>query len=416
MESRNFWKTISTDLAVLTVIIILVTGSASAVSYKTLHRFTGGVDGNTPFARLTLDTAGNLYGTTGGGGNLDCRCGTVFKLTRNADGSWAEQVLYTFDVGAGGRNPRGGLVLDAIGNLYGTTDWGGDLGEGVAFKLTRNADGSWAEHLLHSFGGYSDENPAFDLIFDETGNLYGTTLGEGREGTVFQLVPNADGTWTENTLHTFLSGDPAEVRPFAGLVRDAAGNLYGTTSPGDEHEYGSVFKLAPNPDATWTLSVLHRFTGGKDGGAPGPGADLILDAAGNVYGTTWYGGTGSHDSPSGSGVVFKLTPNPDGTWTEHVLHMFTCGKAGSLPNGVISDAAGNLYGTTLDGGAYGYGTVFKLYRIGAGGWAKKVLWSFRDQPGANPYVGLVLDRAGNLYGTTLGDGTSTFGTVFEITP
>src|SRR5450755_1870304 len=203
--------------------------------------------------------------------------------------------------------------------------------------------------------------------------------------------------------------DLAEYHPQAGLVREAEGNLYGTTTQGDLPEHGTAFRLAPTLGGTWTLSVLHRFTGGKDGATPSVGADLILDATGNVYGTTQGGG-------DGCGVVFKLTPNLDGTWTEHLLHIFACGKDGSRPNGVISDAAGNLYGTTFDGGAYGYGTVFKLYRTAAGGWAKKVLWNFRDQPGAYPSARLVLDRDGNLYGTTTGDRMKTSGTVFEITP
>jgi uncharacterized repeat protein (TIGR03803 family) len=407
MESRNFCKMVGTTLAVLAVTIIVGAGSALAVTYKTLHRFTGGVDGNYPVAALIIDADGNLYGTTAYGGNS---FGTVFTLTRNADGSWVEHVLYTFDGGAGGAYPYGGLVLDAAGNLYGTTDNGGDYRLGIAFKLTRNADGSWAEQVLHSFGSdIIDAGLASDLIFDETGNLYGTTLGDGTYGTVFQLVPNADGTWTENTLHIFMPHDPSEAPPYVGLVRDAAGNLYGTTSPSGRYEFGSVFKLTPNPDGTWTLSVLHRFSGGKDGGMPSNSADLMLDATGIVYGTTQGGGYGC-------GVVFKLTPNLDGTWTHHVLHFFACGKDGRAPKGVISDAAGNLYGTTQVGGAYGYGMVFKLYRTGSGGWAEKVLWNFRKKPGAYPWARLVLDREGNLYGTTGGDVSNTFGTVFEITP
>jgi uncharacterized repeat protein (TIGR03803 family) len=282
-----------------------------------------------------------------------------------APGAWAAstfKILHVFRRFSGGHNAMGTLVSDAAGNLYGTT-----------------------------FNGGFVSNTAF----------CGTT-SEGC-GVVFKLAPNPDGTWTEHVLHTFKGGSTTDGGfPLAGVILDAAGNLYGTNT-------GVVFKLTPNPDGTWTEHVLHSFTGG-DGANPGAG--VIFDAAGNLYGTTTYGGL------SNVGVVFKLTHKSDGTWTEHVLYSFTGGGDGAYPwAGVILDATGNLYGTTYYGGVgnfgQGNGVVFELTRSASGGWSERVLHAFLGY-GANPYAGLLRGASGNLYGTASG-GTSG-GLVFEIKP
>jgi uncharacterized repeat protein (TIGR03803 family) len=262
--------------------------------------------------------------------------------------------------------------------------------------------------------------PLGNLIRDAAGNLYGTTFGgtPNGHGAVWKLNPNPDGSWAANILHVFEGADGSA--PAGGLVFDAAGNLYGTTlQGGDETRFGGpgcgvVFKLAPEPDGSWRESVLHIFTGG-DGAFPDAG--LIFDAAGNLYGTTASGGA------KASGTVFKLAPNPDGTGTESVLHSFT-GEDGNNPRaGLIFDGAGNLYSTTSSGGAYNQGTVFKLAPNPDGTWTESVLHNFTGgADGSAPAAGLTFDPAGNLYGAAAGGGSPNTacsggcGVVFKLTP
>ena len=413
MNYKKFLRPASAALMIVMVVLILMPGAWAAGKYKVLYRFTGGADGSQPYGGLIFDQAGNLYGTTAGG--------TVFKLTPNPDGSWTESVIYSLSQGS-----YAGLTFDQAGNLYGTT-FGGSPGDcywryicGYVFELSPNSDGSWTENEIYGFGWGSPFAPAAGVIFDRTGNLYGTTTGGGGYGcglaggcgAVFQLTPNPDGSWTLNLLHSFSTGTDGSY-PAAGLIFDQAGNLYGTTSSNEMRRYdqgvhGTVFELTPNPDGSWAEIVLYDFSNLADGGNPEAG--LIFDQAGNLYGTTVHGGGSS------SGAVFELTPNPDGSWTETVLHHFN-GKNGAYPYGsLVFDAAGNLYGTTSAGGAYGYGVIFRLKPNASGGWNATTLYSFVGHPGAYPHDGLILDAAGNLYGTTTGDGTTTFGSVFEITP
>ena len=258
------------------------------------------------------------------------------------------------------RLPRNGLIADSAGNLYGTTSGGGASYKGVVFKLA--PDGT--ETVLHSFPGFpSDGNsPYAGLIADSAGNLYGTTLSRdsvSHAGVVFKLAPNGTAGWTETVLHSFTGFPTDGALPYAGLIADSAGNLYGATTGGGASGQGVVFKLAPDG----TETVLHAFTGGSDGAYPGVGP-LIADSAGNLYGTTTGGGGGP--GASGQGVVFKLAPNGTGGWTESVLYSFTGGSDGGQPfyGSLIADGAGNLYGTTVGGGASGAGVVFKLSGTG----------------------------------------------------
>jgi uncharacterized repeat protein (TIGR03803 family) len=333
-----------------------------------LHSFTGGKDGAQPEAGLVRDVAGNLYGTTRTGGVYGY--GVVFKL----DTTSKEIVLHSFTGGADGANPNfgdPGLLRDVAGNLYGTTGAGGDLacrfvpaalvgsgfpGCGVVFKL----DTTSKETVLHRFtGGADGADPATGLVRDAAGTLYGTTFGGGDLacgggsgcGVVFKL----DTTGKETVLHKFTGGaDGAAPSTAAGLVRDTAGNLYGTTFTGGHGCFGGcgvVFKLG----TTGKETVLHTFTGGADGA--GPEAGLVRDNAGNLYGTTDSGGDLTCGGGSGCGVVFKL----DTTGKETVLHTFTGGKDGAFPAGrLIQDSAGNLYGTAQSKGAFFSGVVFKL--------------------------------------------------------
>jgi uncharacterized repeat protein (TIGR03803 family) len=384
-------------LCALAIAAPLTTASAK-VKFKVLHAFTG-ADGQDPWAGLIVDGAGNLYGTTVLGGATDH--GTVFRLA--PDGT--ETVLYSFKGGEDGAFPEAGLIADGDSNLYGTTNQGGvgscidGDGCGTVFRLA--PDGTHT--ALYSFtGGDDGALPDATLIADGAGNLYGTTAlggignGKWKKGTVFKLAPDG----TETVLHAFKGGTDGKYPGNAGLIADSEGNLYGTTARGGKNKSGSnsgtVFKLAPDG----TETVLYRFKGGKDGALPSGG--LITDGIGNLYGTTEFGGK-YH-----SGTVFRLAP--DGK--EAVLYSFTGGTDGAFPEtGVIVDVDGNLYGTTLEGGASGRGTVFRLAPNGK----ETVLHSFTDIPdGEYPGAGLIADGAGNLYGTAAlqDDG---YGTVFEIT-
>jgi uncharacterized repeat protein (TIGR03803 family) len=286
---------------------------------KLLHSFNeNGVDGAKPNAVLIFDGAGNLYGTTllgGAVGGPDYPYGTVFELSPTAGGHWTETVLYSFgptstDV-TDGYNPFSSLIFDGVGNLYGTTGYGGAYQDGTVFELSPAAGGGWTEAVLYSFGATSTDgyNPFSSLIFDGVGNLYGTTNNGGayhfHNGTVFELSPEAGGLWTETVLHSFNkngTNNQYGYAPYAGLIFDASGNLYGTTTDGGTSGNGTVFEFSPAAGGIWTETVLHSFLsrGGKDGSAPYTG--LIFDAEGNLYGTTQIGG---HD---GYGTVFEITP------------------------------------------------------------------------------------------------------------
>jgi uncharacterized repeat protein (TIGR03803 family) len=377
---------------------------------KVLYTFTGYSGGAIPYAGLIFDRAGNLYGTTQRGGTYDN--GTAFELSPLAGGGWTENVLYSFGNGVDGFQPGAGLIFDAVGNLYGTTYLGGTYNNGTVFELTPQGGGGWTENVLYSFNNNGTDAgfPHGGVIFDAAGSLYGTTRAGGAHnaGAVFELTPQAGGGWTEKVLYSFKNNGTDAFNPLAGLIFDGAGNLYGTTSRGGIHDYGTVFELTPTAGEGWTEKVLYSFGNGTDGGYPEAG--LLFDGAGNLYGTTVSGGTYTY------GTVFELIPQAGGGWTENVLHSFGNGTDGANPTGLIADGAGNLYGTTV-GGGYGSGTVFELTPQAGGGWTEKVLYSFSNgSDGGYPYAGLIFDGAGNLYGTTSEGGFYTSGTVFELTP
>ncbi len=400
-------------LALAIVGVTLLATSTWAADHETvLHSFGNGTDGADPYgAGLIFDAAGNLYGTTRYGGIHDA--GTVFEMSPKEGGGWTEKVLHSFGNGSDGVNPLSGLIFDAAGNLYGATWLGGVHSLGTVFELSPAGDGRWTEKTLHSFGNGSDgTQPLVSLIFDTDGNLYGTTYEGGihGDGTVFELSPKQGGSWTEKVLHSFGNGTDGSF-PLYGvsLIFDTAGNLYGTTYEGGIHGLGTVFELMPSGGGDWTEKVLHSFGGGSDGISPY--ASLIFDTAGNLYGTTFEGGI--HNG----GTVFELTPDGGGDWSEKVLHNFGNGADGTTPFASLIDAAGNLYGTTTGGGLHGAGTAFELSPQEGGSWTETVLHSFGNSTdGAYPYSGLIFDRAGNLYGTTWEGGIHAAGTVFEITP
>jgi len=423
MTLKKLYGAAGKILAVTTmtlIISLMFVQGAGACRYKTLFAFTGWNDGNEPLGSLIFDQSGALYGTAYGGG--DYGHGVIFKLTPNGDGTWTQSVLHSFDFPDGDK-PSAALIFDASGKLYGTTLIGG-WDEGGVFQFTPNLDGSWSETMWydHPANGY---NPSSSLTLDAAGNLYGTTkVGmwwyPGGDcaypgcGGVFELIRNPDGSWSDKGLLAFGGGEDGKW-PVANLIFDAAGNLYSTASAGGTYGQGLVFELMPNPDGTWTKKVLHSFHG-KDGSAPSAG--LIFDEKGNLYGTTPKGGA------YGGGTVFKLTLGSDGIWRAQVLHSFAAdGADGVAPySSLVRDQKGNFYGTTSGGGTEGYGTVFKL-KHKKGGWTETVVHSFKNFPGADPYAGLTLDAAGNLYGTTSGSDwgdcryhNGPCGSVFEITP
>jgi uncharacterized repeat protein (TIGR03803 family) len=426
--TRELWI-LRVLVVVTTVMWVSALGASAESKYKTVYRIAGEPYGGTPTAGLIFGHTGNLYGTTYLGGHLalcgGTGCGTVFELTPNADGSLKRNILYKFcsikNCGDG-IGPAASVISDTDGNLYGTTIGGGAHRRGVVFRLTPNQNGSWSEKVLHSFEGRDGQEPIASLAFDRAGNLYGTTLGGGDSGNgvVFQLAPSMDGGWKEVVLYSFAGGTGDGSGPSASLVFDEAENLYGTTQTGgwckeSSAGCGTVFELTPNIDGSWKEEVLYFF--GENGFYPV--ASVVIDPSGNIYGTT---PVSSH----GAGVVYQLARKTDGSWKENVLHTFCphetdCIGGGNPFAGLIFDSAGNLYGTATFGGnykefVYGCGVIFKLAPNSKGGWHKKVMHTFYDRPGCGPNEALIFDVTGNLYGTTQGDGITTFGSVFEVTP
>jgi uncharacterized repeat protein (TIGR03803 family) len=390
----SIWRTCRwTAIAALTV------GLAQAQTFSVLYSFGGQPDGANPYGGLVEDASGNLYGTTQAGGTSNL--GTVVKL----DPSGNETVLHSFTGGTDGATPLASLVMDPAGNLYGTTNNGGGACNcGVVFKV----DPSGNETILHSFTGQSDGGgPQASLTLDTAGNLYGVTGGGGggnNAGVVFKL----DSVGQETVLHAF-SGELDGGFPEAGLLRDSAGNLYGTTTVGGGAGIGgTVFKL----DSAGNFTTLYAFSGGADGGDPS--SVLIQDNAGNLYGTTRQGGIFFDECASGCGVVFKLDP----TGKESVLYSFCsvvvsglCADGANPFAGVVEDESGNLYGTTA-------GPTSVIFKLSLGG-NETVLYTFPVGTGLSaPFGGLIRDAAGNLFGTAFFGGASGSGSgvVFKLVP
>jgi uncharacterized repeat protein (TIGR03803 family) len=402
-------------LTIAFVLTVVAIQAAQASTFNVIYNFTGGSDGTSPYAGLTIDRTGNLYGTTLSGG---AGYGTVFKLTKTGS-NWVLTTLYTFTGGNDGASPRSKVIIGPDGNLYGETFAGGGQGCGVrgcgtVFQVRKSCPGPvchWTETVLYRFTGASDGGePTGDLLFDSTGKLYGTTEIGGKPhscsglgcGTVYTLTPSG-GTWTETVLYQFL-GLSDGAFPNGGVIFDTSGNLYGTTCCGGSHNSGTVFKLTSSGSG-WTESLLYNFQGSTDGNEPVTG--LIFDASGDLYGSTIFGGTGH------GGTVFELTPSGGG-WTFSVLFSAR-GIQGPLGT-LMRDAGGNLYGTTFQDGLHLVGSVFKLTNSG-GDWTYSSFHDFTDGlDGGYPFSNLVFDSSGNLYGTGALGGTSGNGVVVEVTP
>ncbi len=418
----------------LFAIVFGLTVSAYAQTENVLFNFDNGSGGGQLLSGVVLDSSGNLYGTTSNGGlTSDCTrfgssgCGVVYEVSPSG-ASWTESVLYSFTGGTDGGIPGAGVVRDAAGNLFGTTEVGGDNsacsgnGCGVVYELAQSG-GVWHETVLYTFtGGTDGGDPQAGLILDAAGNLYGTTSIGGNNsdcpqqrttgcGVVFKLSPASGGGWQETVIHTFTGNDGAT--PLAGLTFDSAGNLYGTTAFGGTLSFGVVFELAPNGAGGWKFGVIHNFTGHNDGA--GPRASLLSNA-GNLYGSA------DVDGADFAGVIFQLVPGSAGGWKFGVIHTFTGGHDGAHPLGaLIADPSGNLYGTSEAGGMLsecftaGCGVAFKLSPTSGGMWSESLLHTFTTgTDGTSPFAGVVFDSLGNLYGTTEGGGTGVSGTVYRI--
>jgi|HubBroStandDraft_2_1064218.scaffolds.fasta_scaffold01339_4 hypothetical protein len=354
--------------------------ASGGFTFHTIHQFSQATgDGANPGPAFILDAKGNLYGVTPNGGD---GCGIVYELSPTKDGKWKENILHKFNRdGKDGCNPSGRLVFDQAGDLFGGTfNGGGGLnnffcnnGCGTTYRL-HLANGKWTETVLHRFTGKGTDgwNPSGSLAFDKAGNLWGATFlggagdsstcgdpngGVGFCGTVFELTPNANGIWAESTLYSFVDASTG-WNPLSGVILDKAGDLVGTTENGGSALDGTVFKITPKGNGKVEESLIHEFVGEADGSFPQTG--LTVDAAGTLYGVTLVGGgtafTCTENSGGGCGIVYKLTPNSDGTWTETILYSFLGGTDGAIPGDdrLALDADGDVFGSAESGGDFNF--------------------------------------------------------------
>lgn len=347
--------------------------SGGAWTETVIYSFQGGTaDGRFPSSGLVIDNSGNLFGTTYAGGAQNL--GLVFELSPPAQSgaAWTETILYNFISANHHTTGSGGNALLLKGNsIFGSTLYGG-LGNGNVFEMQKGSTGTWVEEGLYEFNGGTDgqqvEYEGAPLVADSAGNLYGTTSSGGLygSGTAFEVSPPAvkGGRWTQAVLYSFAAYPTDASEPTGGLILDSAGNLYGAAGGGSNSQ-GVVFELSPpaSEGASWTESILYNFAGGAtDGSAPTAG--VVQDPAGNLFGVTYTGGPGNCSfghSKSGCGTVYELSPSIGGTWTETLLRSFSGSSDGEFPYGGLTiDRYGRLYGTTQDGGAKGFGTVFRI--------------------------------------------------------
>jgi uncharacterized repeat protein (TIGR03803 family) len=394
----------------LWVVMTLAVMGARGQTLTVLHNFTGHSEGNFPQAGVTMDRAGNFYGTTGFGG---LGYGTVFKLSHVGSG-WIMTTIYEFQGAQDGANPVARVVFGPDGTLYGTTPSGGNHQLGTVFNLRppasicRTTQCPWTESVLYNFtGGADGSGPQYgDLVFDAAGNIYGTTAAgggsctEGSCGVVFKLSRGGQG-WMESVAYSFTGGGDGAF-PYSGVTFDGAGNLWGTTTGGGTYDSGGLYRLTPS-GSHWLETTLHSFGGAGDGYDAFGG--VVFDGQGNLYGTTYGGGY------NGGGTVYELQPSGN-DWNYSLICNLT--EFDGPVDTPVLDAAGNLYVTSYISGEYLFGSVFKLTR-GNGNWSYSDLHDFANgSDGGGPLGGVVLDTAGNLYGTTTLGGSGGEGVVYEI--
>ncbi len=382
-----------------------------ASTTEVIYSFAGGGDGEYCDTDVAIDATGNLYGTSVLGGQFGG--GTVWQLSP-VGGGWVHTVLYNFTGGADGGEPYKGVTLDAAGNLYGTAVTGGagscEGGCGVAYKLTKSGN-TWTQSVIHAFtGGTDGSGPGSRVAVDARGNVYGMTPTGGANGlgVVYEVQSRSNGDWKLRVLHTFTGGSDGSSGSAGKLVL-RGGHIFGVATTGGSFGSGTVFELRPTRSGEWDLKTLYSFQGAPDGVFP-YGA-LLFDAAGNIYGTTYYGG------PDGLGTVYRLSRNGGGQWRETVLYSFQPGNDGnSSISNLVADAAGNLYGTTSEGGL-GSGTIFHLMPAQNGTYTESIAHSFQGTPdGAFPYAGMVGDGGGIFYGATVHGGADGDGAIYRFIP
>ncbi len=411
--------------AMLIAAVLTLCGASSAATYKLLYTFTGYSDGALPEGALIFDAEGNLYGTTAAGGAFGG--GTIFELSPNSDGSWTRTILYSFNYPTDGGSPTGARLMDQHGNLYGTAQQSGiqngncTVGCGTVFALVKQGD-TWKYSILHSFHGMPDGAlPSGTLVADAAGNLYGTTVSGGADdvcfegcGTVFQLSKTSKG-WKEQVIHTFTNAFLDGAYPAGTLAIDRAGNLYGSTSIGGLTGYGTVFALRNTGTGIWTENILYNFCSQVDCADGNAAAGGVTLANGRLVGNAQNGGgTGFY------GSFFDLTPSPK-EWNINYFNFDI--TAGAAPISPVLYSGGNFYGVTEQGGnqnlacnlIYGDGVVYEVKGNGTN-LSETVLYSFSGSDGCGPVGGLVADKNGNLFGTTMFGGSANDGVVFELTP
>ena len=417
-------------LAIVLSCLTLATPASAAGRDKLLYRFVGPNEQVTsPSGLLTADGAGNFYGVSGVAFNQ----GMVFELMLGPNGTWSDKPLYTFANGTDGSGPVPGFVIDAAGNLYGVTNSGGAYGTGTVFELSPNPDGTWSKTTLYSFNPYNyfeADFPSTPLIADAAGNLYGGSMFGGNFadqhcaagcGAIFKMTHNPDGTWTESTVYSFLYIDGYEI--FSGLNFDAAGNLYGMATwggtgvcleDGGNYGCGTIFQLAPQADGSWMYHRLYSFQGGTDGSDPIRTGSMVADSKGNLYGTTATGGnTGCTNIYwTGCGTVFKFSPQGNGQWTEQVLYVFPTGGPGVAAPAFSTSMPKETCSVSHRGGTYGYGVFYKLSENRKGVWAYDVLYNFDSYDGDILGMGPNTLFDGYLYGLgRLGGAYAGFGRI-----
>jgi uncharacterized repeat protein (TIGR03803 family) len=407
MRKLPLW--VSNTLLLL-MILFFISPSALARE-KVLYQFPGGNRGSDPQSGVVFDSNGDAYGTTYSGGTYGW--GTIFKLEQS-NGGWIQHVLYSFLGTSDGFNPTANLVIDAAGNLYGTTLSGGSGNGGTAFELARLKSG-WKHIVLYNFcsrGGCTDGAGPEGLTFDKDGNLYGGTVAGGQEcpsgcGTVYELSPS-HGSWKEKVLYAFNENTDGNY-PNPGITMGKSGNLYGTTCCAGGYGYGTVFVLKQTKRG-WKEVLLYAFDGSTN--YRDANGYLTLDSAGNIFGTTTGGISGCSYQ---CGMVYRLSRSKNGQWVESTVYTFD-GTHGASPSpGLILNSSGSFYGSTLLGGYYNFGEVFEL-KPGKT-WTINLLYSFTGQGAdANPN-GVIIGPGGGLYGTTPGSYNSQYyGEVFEVFP
>jgi uncharacterized repeat protein (TIGR03803 family) len=411
MHSKRFWYFMTSAVVAFLAAATVIDTATAASNHQVLFNFTGGHDGGNAATDLVFDSAGNGYGTTVVGG--DAGCGTIFKVTPAAHGQWTETKLWSFSCFNDGKNPHGGVTLDAAGNIYGTTVAGGEGfctgdGCGVVFELTR--DGNM--QTLYSFSGENDGfGPGGRVVFDKSGNLYGTAPDGGKHGmgVVYQLSFH-NNSWQQTVIHAFTGRNDGAVGSLGPLLIDQSGNIYGIAELGGSHQAGTAYKISP-VGGMWVFKTIFAFRGSPDAGFPYGG--LIPDQAGNLYGTTYYGGQ------FGLGSVYELRPVGTG-YQERLLYSFQGGADGSSPTTTLilggSGPVAHLFGTTSAGGnTCDCGTIFK---VGIHTRSESVIYRFgsSQSDGAYPYYSLSMDMNGDLVTSTVAGGTFGQGVLFGIRP